>query len=145
VSINLASVFFDHSTNKVHVECQTKNTRQINYLSVFSTLGKKVYLPSVFSDTRQRASLPSVFSDTRQRASLPSVKNTRQRDYLPSIFLTQDKVNFQITFSSYKLIQMKKNSTTKLHNSSRCIISVFVISSYDKSKVNLFIKLISLL
>jgi hypothetical protein len=36
---------------------------------------------------------------------------------------------------------MKKILTTKLYNSSRCIIFILVISSYDKVKINLFTKL----
>jgi hypothetical protein len=94
VSINLASVFFRSLTNKVRVECQTKNTRQRSYLSVFLALGKKV-------------SLPSVFSDTRQRASLPSVKKHSQRNYWLSVFLTQDKVNFQSHFQAIKFSNEK--------------------------------------
>jgi hypothetical protein len=39
---------------------------------------------------------------------------------------------------------MKKFSTTNLYNSSRCTIYILNISSYDKIKVNLFIKPISL-
>jgi hypothetical protein len=37
---------------------------------------------------------------------------------------------------------MKKFSTTKLYNTSRCIIFILVIFSYDKIKVNLFTELI---
>jgi hypothetical protein len=39
---------------------------------------------------------------------------------------------------------MKTFSTTNLYNSSRCTIYILIISSYDKIKVNLFIKSISL-
>jgi hypothetical protein len=39
---------------------------------------------------------------------------------------------------------MKTFSTTNLYNSSRCIIYILIISSFDKIKVNLFIKHISL-
>ena len=48
---------------------------------------------------------------------------------------------FQSTFWSSKLIQMKKFSTTKLYNSSRCAMFVLVFSSYDKVKINLFTNL----
>jgi hypothetical protein len=39
---------------------------------------------------------------------------------------------------------MKKFSTTNLYNSSRYTIYILIIFSYDKIKVNLFIKHISL-
>jgi hypothetical protein len=39
---------------------------------------------------------------------------------------------------------MKKNSITNLYNSSWCTIYILNISSYDKIKVNLFLKPISL-
>ena len=55
-------------------------------------------------------------------------------------FYTRQR-KFQSTFWSSKLIQMKKFSTTKLYNSSRCTMFVLVFSSYDKVKVNLFTNL----
>jgi hypothetical protein len=58
-------------------------------------------------------------------------------------FSTLDKDNWKITFSSSKLIQMEKFSTINLYNSSRCTIYILIISSYDKIKVNFFIKPIS--
>jgi hypothetical protein len=39
---------------------------------------------------------------------------------------------------------MKKFLTTNLYNSSRCTIYILIVSSYEKIKVNLFIKPISL-
>jgi hypothetical protein len=87
-----------------------------------------------------------VFFNTRQRAYLPSVffLDTRQRTFLSGVFLTLDKDNLKITFESSKLIRMKKNLTTNLYNSSRCTIYILIVYSYDKIKVNLFIKPISL-
>jgi hypothetical protein len=58
--------------------------------------------------------------------------DTRQKVSLPSVFSTLDKDNLKIVFWSSKLIQMKKFSTTKLYNSSRCTIYILVVSSYDK-------------
>jgi hypothetical protein len=55
------------------------------------------------------------------------------------MFLTLDKDNLKITFLSSKLIQINK-LTTNLYNSSRSTIYILIISSYDKIKVNLFIK-----
>ena len=103
---------------------------------VFRALGKAVFAECFFY-TRQRASLPSVFFNTRQRGSLPSVffwhsaKSFFAECYF--FFDTRQK-KFQSIFWSSKLIQMKKFSTTKLYNSSRCTIFVLVFSSYDKVK-----------
>ena len=55
-------------------------------------------------------------------------------------FYTRQK-KIQSTFWSSKLIQIKKFSTTKLYNSSRCTMFVLVFSSYNKVKINLFTNL----
>jgi hypothetical protein len=61
---------------------------------------------------------------------------------LPSVFwLILGKEIFQNTFWGSKLTQMKKFSTTKLFNSSRCTMFILVICSFDKMKVNLFTNL----
>ena len=84
-----------------------------------------------------------------ETGSLPSVKwfaeccfsGTRQRRLCRVFFFYTRQRKFQNTFWSSKLIQMKKFSTTKLYNSSRCTMFVLVFSSYDKVKVNLFTNL----
>ena len=68
----------------------------------------------------------------------------RQSVFLPSVFFNTRQRQFKLVFWNSKLIHMKKFSTTNLYNSSRCTIYILVISSYDKIKVNLFRKTISL-
>jgi hypothetical protein len=100
---------------------------------LFLTLGKEFLCRVSFFDTRQRA-----FCRVSQIQH--STKNS-----LPSVFSpTLGKDNLKITFLSSKLIQMKKFSTTNLYNSSWCTICILNISSYDKIKINLFIKPMSL-
>ena len=103
-------------------------------------------VPYTLPETGQ---LPSVrwfaecsFSGTRQsRLCRVFFFNTRQRGSLPSVFFYTRQRKFQSIFWSSKLIQMKKFSTTKLYNSSRCTMFVLVFSSYDKVKINLFTNL----
>ena len=121
---------------------------------VFRALGKDVFVECFFY-TRQIGSLPSVFFNTRQRGSLPSVFFTLGKELLCRVFFftlgkelicrvlffyTRQR-KFQSTFWSSKLIQIKKFSTTKLYNSSRCTMFVLIYSSYDKVKINLFTNL----
>ena len=121
---------------------------------VFQALGKDAFAERFF-DTRQRSSLPSVFFTLGKEllcraffltlgkeASLPSVFfwHSAKKLFAEYFFYTRQR-KFQSTFWSSKLIQMKKFSTTKLYNSSRCTMFVLVFSSYDKVKVNLFINL----
>ena len=93
---------------------------------VFRALGKDAFAKWFFWRSAKKL-FAECFFYARKEASLPSV------------FLHSAK-KFQSTFWSSKLIQMKKFSTTKLYNSSRCMF-VLVFSSYDKVKINLFTNL----
>ena len=88
----------------------------------FTKYDRWLSLPETGSLPSARWFAECCFSGTRQR------RLCRQR-------------KFQSTFWSSKLIQMKKFSTTKLYNSSRCTIFVLIFSSYDKVKINLFTNL----
>jgi hypothetical protein len=146
--------YFGHSTKKLFAECHAKNLGKIKHSA------KKLFVECFIFDTRQRVSLPSVlfltlgkeflyrvsFFDTRQRA-LRRVSQIQHsaKSSLPSVFSpTLGKDNLKITFYSSKLIQMKKFWTINLYNSSWCTIYILNIFSYDKIKINLFIKPISL-
>jgi hypothetical protein len=97
-------ISFGHSANKLFAECQAKNHRQ-------KTLGKVFYFwhlansffTKCFFNTRQRAFLPNVFLDNKRS--------------LPSVFSTLGKDNLKIIFWSSKLIKMKIFSATNLYNS----------------------------
>ena len=91
------------------------------------------YLLVLLCGTWELASLPSVFLALGiQDICRVLEKYTRRRE-------------IQSTFWSSKLIQIKKRSTAKLYNFSRCTTFILVISSFDKAIVTLFTKFISLI
>ena len=96
---------------------------------VFRALGKDVFVECFFWHSAKRL-FAECFFLTLGKEPL----------YRVLFFYTRQR-KFQSIFWSSKLIQMKKFSTTKLYNSSRCTMFVLVFSSYDKVKVNLFTNL----
>ena len=94
-----------------------------------STTGDRLFAECCFSGTRQ-SGLCRVFFLTLGKEPLCRM-----------LFFDTQQRKFQSIFWSSKLIQMKKFSTTKLYNSSRCTMFVLVFSSYDKVKINLFTNL----
>ena len=104
--------------------------------------GPLVSLPETGSLPSARWFAECCFSGTRQRrlCRVFFFWHSAKKLFAECFFYTRQR-KFQSTFWSNKLIQMKKFSTTKLYNSSRCIIFFLVFSSYDKVKVNLFTNL----
>jgi hypothetical protein len=108
---------------------------RIRFLENIYTTGKKS-LPSV------KYFAPYFFRALGKEllCRVPENRHSAKSFFAECLFETLGKDNFQIIFLSSKLIQIKIFSTTKLYNSSRCIILVLDISSFDKINVNLFTK-----
>ena len=105
------------SSARWFVECCFSGTRQSRLCWVFFWhSAKRLFAECFFWHLAKSFFVECYFFNTRQR-------------------------KFQSTFWSSKLIQMKKFSTIKLYNSSRCTMFVLVFSSYDKVKVKLFTNL----
>ena len=107
----------------------------------------KMALPSVFFQHSAKMYFAECHFSALGKMRLCRVPffGTRQRDILPcAFFFALGKLFFQSNFWGPKWIQMKKFSTTKLHNFSRSTKFILVISSFDKAKITLLIKSTSL-
>ena len=108
---------------------------------VFRALGKDAFAECFF--TLGKEALCRVFFLTLGKEALWRVffLHSAKNFFAECYFFDTRQRKFQSIFLSSKLIQIKKFSTTKLYNSSRCTMFVLVFSSYDKVKINLFTNL----
>jgi hypothetical protein len=105
----------------------------------FRALGQRSFLPSAKQKTlAKKHSAKKLFAEC-------FISDTRQRVFLSSVFFNTRQRQFKNHIWSSLLIQMKRFSTANLYNSSRHTIYILIISLFDKIKVNLFIKPISLI